>query len=45
MRQTINNRFVVIQKIGEGGMGSVFLVYDLAIEEICALKLIREGIT
>jgi serine/threonine protein kinase len=41
MQKIINNRFVVHQKLGEGGFGSVFLVLDQNTNEICALKLIR----
>jgi len=41
MDKIINNRFVVHDKLGEGGFGSVFLVYDQQTDEICALKLVR----
>lgn len=41
MEEVINNRFVVHKKLGEGGFGTVHLAYDRAIQEICALKLIR----
>lgn len=41
METVINNRFELLKKLGEGGFGSVYLVRDRAIEEVCALKLIR----
>jgi serine/threonine protein kinase len=36
-----NTLFEVKKKLGEGGFGSVYLVHDRAINEVCALKLIR----
>ena len=39
--QVINNRFVVHKKLGEGGIGKVFLVHDRDTDEICALKLLH----
>lgn len=41
METLINNRFEIKKKLGEGGFGSVYLVHDRAINEVCALKLIR----
>ncbi|MDR3618399.1 MAG: bifunctional serine/threonine-protein kinase/formylglycine-generating enzyme family protein [Paludisphaera borealis] len=37
-------KYRVIQKIGEGGMGSVWLVQHLGLDEHRALKVISEGI-
>lgn len=44
METIVNNRFEVKKKLGEGGFGSVFLVHDRAINELCALKLIRPAL-
>ena len=41
MSDVINRRFEVLTKLGEGGFGTVLLVRDREIREICALKLIR----
>jgi serine/threonine protein kinase len=38
----INDRFELSDKVGEGGFGEVFLVYDRAIKDIYALKVIRK---
>lgn len=41
MSDVINRRFEVLTKLGEGSFGTVLLVRDREIHEICALKLIR----
>ena len=41
---TFANRYEVIEEIGQGGMGSVYKVYDTKIKENIALKLLRPGI-
>lgn len=41
MSDVINRRFEILTKLGEGGFGTVLLVRDREIREICALKLIR----
>src|SRR5687768_2435330 len=37
------DRFEIIEKIGEGGMGAVFKARDPRINRIVAIKLLREG--
>lgn len=41
MIDIINRRFEVLSKLGEGGFGTVLLVRDREVREICALKMIR----
>jgi len=41
---TFANRYEVIEEIGQGGMGSVYKVYDTKIKENIALKLLRPEI-
>jgi len=41
MSDIINKRFEILRKLGEGGFGTVLLVRDREVREICALKLIR----
>jgi serine/threonine-protein kinase len=36
-------RYQVLEKIGEGGMGSLFLARDPAIDRLVAIKLLRRG--
>lgn len=40
-QQIINNRFVVLSPLGQGGFGQVFLTLDEQTKRICAVKLIR----
>lgn len=40
----VNPRFVIHSLLGEGGFGSVYLVYDNELKEACALKVIRKDI-
>ena len=37
-------RYQVLEKIGEGGMGSLFLARDPAIDRLLAIKLLRRGL-
>ena len=37
-------RYQVLDKIGEGGMGSLFLARDPAIDRLVAIKLLRHGL-
>jgi serine/threonine-protein kinase len=37
-------RYQVLEKIGEGGMGSLFLARDPAIDRLVAIKLLRHGL-
>jgi TonB family protein len=37
-------RYQVLEKIGEGGMGSLFLARDPAIDRLVAIKLLRRGL-
>ncbi len=39
---TINNRYQVIRKIGEGGMAKVYLAYDVVQEQNIALKVLKK---
>ena len=41
VQNLIANRFVVLQKIGQGGFGDVYLVDDRETKEVCALKMLR----
>lgn len=41
--QILNNRYRVLDLLGKGGMGQVFLVDDLSTQSQVALKTIREG--
>ena len=45
MEEIINGRFVIHKKLGEGGFGEVFLVYDKVIKTVCALKLLRRELS
>jgi transcriptional regulator with GAF, ATPase, and Fis domain/serine/threonine protein kinase/Tfp pilus assembly protein PilF len=42
-KKIINKRYEVLEKLGEGGMGSVLLVLDKLAEENRALKLLSTG--
>lgn len=42
--QIIQNRYKILKSIGKGGMGEVFLVYDLSCEREIALKKIRSDL-
>ena len=37
-------RYQILDKIGEGGMGSLFLARDPAIDRLVAIKLLRHGL-
>ena len=38
----INDRYEIRQSLGKGGMGEVFLAYDLATQQPVALKIVRD---
>jgi serine/threonine protein kinase/Tfp pilus assembly protein PilF len=43
-RMTLGNRFEIIEKLGSGGMGSVYRALDRKIDEEVAIKVIRPEI-
>ena len=40
-RQLLAGRYEVLGLLGQGGMGSVYRVRDLELDELCALKMLR----
>ena len=42
MSQNINNRYEILELIGEGAIGSVYKVFDLIRKEIIALKMLKK---
>lgn len=42
MSETINNQYIIINKIGEGGMGSVFLAEDILLQRYVAIKSLNK---
>lgn len=39
--ETIDERYVIIEQIGEGGMGSVFTAREIGLERIVAIKVLQ----
>jgi len=42
--KVIDDRYRIVQKLGEGGMGSVYKVEHVRMGKICALKLLRRDL-
>lgn len=42
-RGTTVGRYVVVDFIGAGGMGSVYAAYDFALDRRACLKFVRDG--
>ena len=40
--QKINDRYEVVQTIGEGGMANVYLARDIILDRNVAVKVLRE---
>ena len=43
LRGTVVGRYVIVKKIGRGGMGTVYLAFDGELERRVAIKIIRRG--
>ena len=41
---TTVGRYKIVERLGQGGMGSLFLAHDPAIDRMVAIKLLREGL-
>ena len=42
MREILCNKYEVLRTIAEGGMGCVYLVKDLHLNRLCAVKVSKE---
>ncbi len=40
----VDERFKILRSLGEGGMGSVFLVEQLHMDRVCAIKFLHEDL-
>lgn len=45
MSETINDQYIIIKKIGEGGMGSVYLAEDILLQRHVAIKSVNKPLT
>ncbi|MCX7923197.1 MAG: protein kinase [Clostridia bacterium] len=43
--KTINKKYVILEQLGEGGMGSVVKAYDVAHKSNVAMKFMKENVT
>jgi serine/threonine-protein kinase len=45
IQRCIDNRYDIIRPLGEGGMGSVFLVHDRVLDKHMAIKMLRDDVS